>query len=117
MKALIALAALAALVAATTGRSAGGGMDWNRFGYDAARHNQAPGSGITAANVSKLKRMPVRLDQLTKSLLITPLRRDQQLTLIAIPAPAALIPHFKPIRSPRHLAAGSASSHIRSAVR
>ncbi len=68
MKALVALvalatlAAVAALVVATTGCSAGGGMDWNRFGYDAARHNQAPGSGITAANVSKLKRIQVRLD-------------------------------------------------------
>jgi outer membrane protein assembly factor BamB len=38
------------------------GMDWNRFGYDAARHNAAPGSGITAANVSKLHKRVVNLD-------------------------------------------------------
>jgi hypothetical protein len=37
-------------------------MDWTRFGYDAARHNQAPGSGITAANVSELVRKQVQLD-------------------------------------------------------
>jgi outer membrane protein assembly factor BamB len=37
-------------------------MDWNRFGYDAARHNAAPGSGITAANASKLVRLSVKLD-------------------------------------------------------
>jgi outer membrane protein assembly factor BamB len=37
-------------------------MDWNRFGYDAARHNAAPGSGITAANAAKLARTSVRLD-------------------------------------------------------
>jgi PQQ-like domain len=53
---------LVALVFAGAGQSAPGGMDWNRFGYDAARHNQAPGSGITAANASKLKRLSVHLD-------------------------------------------------------
>jgi len=37
-------------------------MDWNRFGYDAARHNAAPGSGITAANAAKLVRLRVKLD-------------------------------------------------------
>jgi hypothetical protein len=46
-----------------TGRTAAsGGMDWNRFGYDAARHNAAPGSGITAVNAAKLKRLRVILD-------------------------------------------------------
>jgi outer membrane protein assembly factor BamB len=46
-----------------TGRTAAsGGMDWNRFGYDAARHNAAPGSGITAANAAKLKRLRMILD-------------------------------------------------------
>jgi outer membrane protein assembly factor BamB len=53
---------LVALAFVSAGQSAAGGMDWNRFGYDAARHNQAPGSGITAANVSKLKRLTVHLD-------------------------------------------------------
>ena len=37
-------------------------MDWPRFGYDAARHNAAPGSGLTAANVGKLERLSVTLD-------------------------------------------------------
>jgi outer membrane protein assembly factor BamB len=37
-------------------------MDWNRFGYDAARHNAAPGSGITAGNVGKLAHKRVQLD-------------------------------------------------------
>jgi hypothetical protein len=59
---VVLVAAIAALVVVTAGRSAGGGMDWNRFGYDAARHNAAPGSGITAANASKLQRTQVRLD-------------------------------------------------------
>src|SRR5947207_9042106 len=53
---------LLALVFVSAGQSAPGGMDWNRFGYDAARHNQAPGSGITAANVSMLKQLTVKLD-------------------------------------------------------
>jgi outer membrane protein assembly factor BamB len=37
-------------------------MDWTRFGYDAARHDASPGSGITAANVSKLAQKRVPLD-------------------------------------------------------
>jgi outer membrane protein assembly factor BamB len=37
-------------------------MDWGRFGYDPARHNSAPGSGITSANVTKLARRRVALD-------------------------------------------------------
>jgi hypothetical protein len=37
-------------------------MDWDRFGYDAARHNSAPGSGITSANVAKLIRKRVAID-------------------------------------------------------
>jgi hypothetical protein len=36
--------------------------DWPVFGYDAARHNSAPSSTITAANVGKLKHVQVRLD-------------------------------------------------------
>ena len=51
------------LVAAAFARTgAPSGMDWNRFGYDAARHNAAPGSGITAANAAKLVRLRVKLD-------------------------------------------------------
>ncbi len=58
--------ALALLVAATVSGSArsapAAGMDWTRFNYDAARTGSAPGSGISAANVSKLRRLTVRLD-------------------------------------------------------
>jgi hypothetical protein len=51
------------LVAAAFGHtSAPAGLDWNRFGYDAARHNAAPGSGITAANLAELVRLQVKLD-------------------------------------------------------
>jgi PQQ-like domain len=56
------LVPLVALVFVGAAQTAPGGMDWTRFGYDAARHNQAPGSGITAANVSKLVRKQVQLD-------------------------------------------------------
>jgi outer membrane protein assembly factor BamB len=61
---LLALVVLGSvLVAVAVARpGASGGMDWNRFGYDAARHNAAPGSGITAANAKKLVRLRVKLD-------------------------------------------------------
>ena len=35
---------------------------WPLFGYDAARHNAGPASGITPANVAHLTRQQVRLD-------------------------------------------------------
>jgi len=39
------------------------GGDWTRFGYDAARHNAGPlKTGITSANVRKLRRQRVTLD-------------------------------------------------------
>src|SRR6266542_3840069 len=39
------------------------GGDWTRFGYDAARHNSGPArTGITAANVGRLRRQRVTLD-------------------------------------------------------
>jgi outer membrane protein assembly factor BamB len=39
------------------------GGDWTRFGYDAARHNAGPvKTGITSANVGKLRRQRVTLD-------------------------------------------------------
>jgi outer membrane protein assembly factor BamB len=56
------LLALTALVLVQGTAAAPSGMDWTRFGYDAARHNAAPGSGITASNVSKLVRRRVQLD-------------------------------------------------------
>jgi hypothetical protein len=43
-------------------RAVRAGGDWTRFGYDAARHNSGPAStGITAANVGRLRRQQVRL--------------------------------------------------------
>src|SRR2546429_5336504 len=39
------------------------GGDWPRFGYDAARHNAGPTrTGITAANVGRLRKQRVVLD-------------------------------------------------------
>src|SRR5438034_2989920 len=39
------------------------GGDWTRFGYDAARHNAGPTrTGITAANVGRLRKQRVVLD-------------------------------------------------------
>jgi len=61
LAALIAVV-VAALPAAARSGEAPSGLDWNRFGYDAARHNSAPGSGITAENVAKLKHLVVQLD-------------------------------------------------------
>jgi putative pyrroloquinoline-quinone binding quinoprotein len=54
--------ALGLLVLAHGSTAATSGMDWGRFGYDAARHNAAPASGITAANVSKLTHKRIQLD-------------------------------------------------------
>ncbi|HEX5449070.1 MAG TPA: PQQ-binding-like beta-propeller repeat protein [Gaiellaceae bacterium] len=36
--------------------------NWPLYGYDTARHNVGPGSGITASNVAHLARQQVRLD-------------------------------------------------------
>ena len=36
-------------------------MDWPRFGFDAARHNVAPATGITRENVGKLRRQQVQI--------------------------------------------------------
>ena len=58
----LVLAAAAVVSTALARPGAGAGMDWPRFGYDAARHNAAPGSGLTAANVGKLERLSVTLD-------------------------------------------------------
>jgi outer membrane protein assembly factor BamB len=70
MRAPLVVASLAlTLVTACAGSNASRGADavraggdWARFGYDAARHNSGPRStGITAANVTRLKRQQVRL--------------------------------------------------------
>jgi hypothetical protein len=58
-----ALAASCASAGTVHVRAIAGGSDWTRFGYDAARHNAGPGStGITEANVGKLRRQKVRLE-------------------------------------------------------
>jgi outer membrane protein assembly factor BamB len=55
--------ALALLVLARGGAAATTSTaDWARFGYDAARHNAAPGSGITAGNAAKLVAKRIQLD-------------------------------------------------------
>jgi len=62
----IALALSVVLVAcgsASVGHRAEVGGDWTRFGYDAARHNAGPSNtGITAANVGRLRRQRLTLD-------------------------------------------------------
>jgi PQQ-like domain len=69
MRALLVAASLALGVAsacsgsgAAEGVATRAGGDWMRFGYDAARHNGGPArTGITAANVGRLRRQQVRL--------------------------------------------------------
>jgi outer membrane protein assembly factor BamB len=51
-------------------RPTAAGIDWARFGYDAARHGSAPGSGITAANAAKLVHKQIRIDGTVDSSLI-----------------------------------------------
>jgi hypothetical protein len=54
-------ALLSAAALAVGGAHVGG--DWTRFGYDAARHDSGPAAtGVTAANIGKLKRHAVQLD-------------------------------------------------------
>lgn len=57
---LVALAVVASAGAGVRAK-APAGMDWPLFGYDTARHDSAPGSGITAANVAGLHRQVVQL--------------------------------------------------------
>jgi len=60
---LVALAlGLAASGSASVGKHTQVGGDWTRFGYDAARHDAGPANtGITAANVGRLRRQRVTL--------------------------------------------------------
>ena len=63
--AVVAACACAAALAGGWTRSASvrAGGDWTRFGYDAARSGSGPAStGITAANVGRLRRLRVGLD-------------------------------------------------------
>ena len=61
-----ASALLGSVVAVAFAASASGapsGVEWTRFGYDAARSGSGPAvTGITAANVGRLRRIQVRLD-------------------------------------------------------
>jgi outer membrane protein assembly factor BamB len=60
---LVLVGAVAFLpAAARSARTSTVSNDWPVFGYDAARHNSAPASTITAQNASKLKRLKVTLD-------------------------------------------------------
>jgi len=60
---LAAAAAVAtAACASGSGAAPAGSHDWPLFGYDTARHNASPDTTITAANVSRLQRLRVRLD-------------------------------------------------------
>jgi outer membrane protein assembly factor BamB len=65
-KATITIALFAAFVTSAGAgreRAVALGGDWTRFGYDAARHNAGPArTGITAANVGRLRRQRVVLD-------------------------------------------------------
>jgi outer membrane protein assembly factor BamB len=61
--AALAIVTLACVSAALAAARPAGGSDWTRFGYDAARHNDAPSTGgISAANVGRLHRRQVTLD-------------------------------------------------------
>ena len=71
--ALLAAVAVVAVVVALPAfarSDASSGMDWARYGYDTARHNSAPGSGITSANAAKLVRRAVKIDGTVDSSLI-----------------------------------------------
>ena len=63
---MIRVALVVALAAAIVGTASSadnpGSHDWPLYGYDTARHNASPDATITAANVSHLRRLRVRLD-------------------------------------------------------
>ena len=58
---VLALAAFATF-ACTSGAGSASNPDWPVFGHDAARHNASPDATITAHDVSRLRRVRVRLD-------------------------------------------------------
>jgi hypothetical protein len=55
-------AAIAGVARVASPSESAAGHDWARFGYDTARHNASPDTTITAANVSQLTRLRVKLD-------------------------------------------------------
>jgi outer membrane protein assembly factor BamB len=59
----LVLAAWALVTAAcASGAGTAASRDWPVFGYDATRHNASPDGTLTARNVSRLRRVRVRLD-------------------------------------------------------
>jgi outer membrane protein assembly factor BamB len=68
LAALAAIAVGSGLLLGGSAVAAGSGSHWTRFGYDAARSNSGPATtGITAANVSHLRRRQVQLDGIVDS--------------------------------------------------
>jgi outer membrane protein assembly factor BamB len=60
---LAALAAVVALAGGSSGARAPSGTDWPGFGFDTARHGVGPAeTGITPANVGRMRRQQVHLD-------------------------------------------------------
>ena len=58
----LVVAVAAAIVGTASSADNPGSHDWPLYGYDTARHNASPDAAITAANVSHLRRLRVRLD-------------------------------------------------------
>ena len=59
---VVVLGAAIACTASAAGSADSASRDWPLYGYDTARHNASPDTTITAANVSRLRRLRVRLD-------------------------------------------------------
>jgi hypothetical protein len=63
MTRVLLLMAIAATIAASASSADNAAShDWPLYGYDTARHNASPDTRIAAANVSRLRRLRVRLD-------------------------------------------------------
>ncbi len=60
---MLLVAVVAAAIAGTASSAdTPASHDWPLYGYDTARHNASPDTTITAANVSKVRRLRVQLD-------------------------------------------------------
>lgn len=62
IRVVLVVAVAAAIVGTASSADNSGSHDWPLYGYDTARHNASPDATITAANVSHLRRLRVRLD-------------------------------------------------------
>jgi outer membrane protein assembly factor BamB len=60
-RAVAAALLVCAALSASGASGAANGTDWTRFGFDAARHDVAPATGITAANIGSLRRRQVQI--------------------------------------------------------